>query len=64
MDNQSVYVIIAIWVAVSAGFAYYATTRGRNAAKWFWASLFLSPLLAFALLNKDPDPPPSARGRS
>ena len=59
MDNPSIYVVIAIWVAVSAGLAYYATTRGRSAGKWFLASLFLSPLLAYALLNKDPDPRPS-----
>jgi hypothetical protein len=44
-----------MWAAVSAGFAYYATTRGRTAAKWFFIALFLSPLLAFALLRKDPD---------
>jgi len=56
MDNPNIYIVLAIWIAVSAGIAYYATKRGRSAGKWFLVSLFLSPLLAYALLNKDPDP--------
>jgi hypothetical protein len=56
MDHLSIFALIGIWVAVSAALAYYATTRGRPAGKWFLTALFLSPLLAFALLNKDDDP--------
>ena len=61
MDNMSIFAVITIWVAVSAGLAYYATTRGRPAGKWFLIALFLSPLLALALLNKDDDPLSSTR---
>ena len=35
MDYQSVYVIIAIWVVVSGGFAYYAGHPGKR-----WIGLF------------------------
>ena len=62
MNDISISILIAIWVAVSAGVAYYATKRGRSAAKWFFIALFLSPLLAIALLpllRKEPDLPPS-----
>jgi hypothetical protein len=58
MSDVSIFAVILIWVAVSAGLAYYATTRGRPAGKWFLVALFLSPLLALALLNKDPDRSP------
>jgi hypothetical protein len=61
MDNTSIFAVIGIWVAVSAAFAYYAATRGRSAGKWFLAALFLSPLLAYALLNKDDDPKSSGQ---
>ena len=61
MDNISIFSLIGIWVAVSGALAYYATTRGRPAGKWFLAALFLSPLLAFALLNKDDDPKSSSQ---
>jgi hypothetical protein len=61
MNDMNLYIILVIWVAVSAGVSYYATTRGRTAAKWFFIALFLSPLLAFALLRKDSEPPPAAR---
>jgi hypothetical protein len=60
MNDVSIFAIVLIWVAVSAGVAYYATRRGRPAGKWFLVALFLSPLLAFVLLNKDPDLPPPA----
>jgi hypothetical protein len=61
MSDLNLFIILAIWVAVSAGVAYYATTRGQSAAKWFFTALFLSPLLAFALLRRNPDLPPAAR---
>ena len=45
MDNPSIYVVIAIWVAVSAGLAYYATTRVEALANGFWPLCFCLPCL-------------------
>ena len=53
--NQTVIIVIVIWMAISAAFSYYATTKDQPAAKWFFMAFCLSPVIAFAMLQKDTD---------
>lgn len=56
-------VVFLLWIAFSAGVAYFARERDRGPIKWFAISILTSPLIAFiviVVLESESDSSPSS----
>ena len=56
-------VVFLLWIAFSAGVAYFARERDRGPIKWFAISILISPLIAFiviVVLESESDSSPSS----
>ncbi len=56
-------VVFLLWIAFSAGIAYFARERDRGPIKWFAIAILISPLIAFialVVLESESDSSPSS----